>query len=87
MKIKIPIAAVIILGFIYFSNKAEIDKMFLNDQPAMCRRCRIRRCASLAGGGLSAARTVAFARGEASIAARCMRHASRQRVRELLAER
>ena len=28
----------------------------------MCRRCRIRRCASLAGGGLSAARTVAFAR-------------------------
>ena len=30
----------------------------------MRRRCRIRRCASLAGGGLSAARTVAFARGE-----------------------
>ena len=53
----------------------------------LCRRCRIRRCASLAGGGLSAARTVAFARGEASIAARCMRHDSRQRVRELLAER
>ena len=50
-------------------------------------RCRIRRCASLAGGGLSAARKVAFARGEASIAARCMRHDSRQRVRELLAER
>ena len=37
----------------------------------MCRRCRIRRCASLAGGGLSAARTVAFARGEASIQTRC----------------
>ena len=50
----------------------------------MCRRCRIRRCASLAGGGLSAARTVAFARGEASIQTRCMRHDSRQRVRELL---
>ena len=42
-----------------------------HDQPAMRRRCRIRRCASLAGGGLSAARTVAFARGEASIQARC----------------
>ena len=40
----------------------------------MRRRCRIRRSASVAGGGLSAARTVAFARGEASIAARCMRH-------------
>ena len=39
MKIKIPIAAVIILGFIYFSNKAEIHKMFLNDQPAMCEVC------------------------------------------------
>ena len=39
MKIKIPIAAVIILGFIYFSNKAEIDKMFSNDQPAMCEVC------------------------------------------------
>ncbi len=39
MKIKIPIAAVIILGFIYFSNKTEIDKMFLNDQPAMCEVC------------------------------------------------
>ena len=38
-----------------------------HDQPAMRRRCRIRRSASLAGGGLSAARTVAFARGEASI--------------------
>ena len=50
----------------------------------MRRRCRIHRSASLAGGGLSAARTVAFARGEASIAARCMRHDSRQRVRELL---
>ena len=58
-----------------------------HDQPAMRRRCRIRRCASLAGGGLSAARTVAFARGEASIQTRCMRHDSRQRVRELLAER
>ncbi|EOD29541.1 hypothetical protein EMIHUDRAFT_233931 [Emiliania huxleyi CCMP1516] len=32
-------------------------------------------------------RTVAFARGEASIQTRCMRHDSRQRVRELLAER
>ena len=52
-----------------------------HDQPAMRRRCRIRRCASLAGGGLSAARTVAFARGEASIAARCMRHDSRQAPR------
>ena len=41
----------------------------------MRRRCRIRRCASLAGGGLSAARTVAFARGEASIQTRCMRPA------------
>ena len=42
---------------------------------------------TLAGGGLSAARTVAFARGEAIIVERCMRHDSRQRVRELLAER
>ena len=50
----------------------------------MRRRCRIHRCASLAGGGLSAARTVAFARGEAIIVERCMRHDSRQRVRELL---
>ncbi|EOD09151.1 hypothetical protein EMIHUDRAFT_248784 [Emiliania huxleyi CCMP1516] len=41
----------------------------------------------LVSGGLSAARTVAFARGEASIQASCMRHDSRQRVRELLAER
>jgi hypothetical protein len=39
MKIKIPIAAVIILGFIYFNNKAEINKMFSNDQPAMCEVC------------------------------------------------
>jgi hypothetical protein len=39
MKIKIPIAAVIILGFIYFSNKVEIDKMFSSDQPAMCEVC------------------------------------------------
>ena len=30
---------------------------------------------------------LAFARGEASIQTRCMRHDSRQRVRELLAER
>ena len=43
----------------------------------MRRRCRIRRSASVAGGGLSAARTVAFARGEASIAARCMRQIPR----------
>ncbi|EOD20963.1 hypothetical protein EMIHUDRAFT_208015 [Emiliania huxleyi CCMP1516] len=33
-------------------------------------------------GGLSAARTVAFARGEASIQTRCMRHDSRQRALE-----
>ncbi|EOD37587.1 hypothetical protein EMIHUDRAFT_252033 [Emiliania huxleyi CCMP1516] len=56
---------------------------------ACCRRRLHSKTAGKAvtqrGGGLSAARTVAFARGEASIAARCMRHASRQRVRELLA--
>ena len=46
----------------------------------MRHRCRIHRSASLAGGGLSAARTVAFARGEASIQTRCMRHDSRQRA-------
>lgn len=39
MKIKIPIAAVIVLAFIYFGNKAEIDKMFVDDKPAMCEVC------------------------------------------------